>query len=314
MDMLRSLARITAAVAVVIAIGIALIRQPALTALDYGSRQRADATALRKHVDFLTVDLRPRGYSHPENLDRAANYIAGHFRAAGGAVSMQPYAEFRNVIARFGPASGRVLIVGAHYDAMTATADLPGADDNASGTAGLIELARLLGTMKNLPRPVLLIAYSTEEPPFYGSADMGSAVHAESIDGSGVEGMISLEMIGYFRGTQTWPNALFDLLYPDRSDFIAVGGGWDDRALVRKVKRGIRGAGGVAVYSFTGPREALRGSDHESYWSRGMPAVLVTDTAFLRNPNYHTAGDTADTLDYVRMARVVDGVFNAITH
>ena len=173
-------------------------------------------------------------------------------------------------------------------------------------------IARLLGT-RELTQPVILVAYSTEEPPFYDSGKMRSAVHAASVNPSDVEGMICLEMIGYYRGTQTWPNTVFALLYPDRSDFIAVGGGWPDRALVRQVKRGIRGAGGVPVYSFTGPRQALDGSDHINYWSRGIRAVLVTDTAFLRNPNYHTAGDTADTLDYDKMARLVDGVFRALT-
>jgi hypothetical protein len=142
---------------------------------------------------------------------------------------------------------------------------------------------------------------------------MGSAVHAASVDPDGIEGVICLEMIGYFRGTQAWPNALFDLSYPDRADFIAVGG-WPDRELARKVKRAIRGAGGVPVYSFTGPRVALDGSDHINYWARGMPAVLVTDTAFLRNPNYHTTRDTADTLDYESMAAVIDGVFSAVSH
>jgi Peptidase family M28 len=309
-DVLRSLARITAAVGIVIAIGVALIRQPVLTSLDYGSRPRSDAATLRRHVEFLTTDVRPRGARHVANLDRTATYIARHF---GKNVAIQPYGQYRNVIARFGPATGDALIVGAHYDAFAETADLPGADDNASGTAGLLELARLLGATKNLPRPVILVAYSTEEPPYYGSETMGSAVHAASLDPNGVEGMICLEMIGYFRGTQTWPNFLFELLYPDRADFIAVGGGWDDRALVRRVKRGIRGAGGVAVYSFTGPRPSLDGSDHRNYWRRGMRAVLVTDTAFLRNPNYHTANDTAATLDYERMASVVDGVFNAVS-
>jgi hypothetical protein len=165
-------------------------------------------------------------------------------------------------------------------------------------------------TFTQLPFP----AYATEEPPFFGSAQMGSAVHANSLrtDGRRVRGMICLEMIGYFSGEQTWPSALFALLYPARTDFIAVGGGWQDRELTRHVKRAIDGAGGVRVVSFTGSRETSDASDHRNYWSHGWPAVIVTDTAFLRNPNYHTSGDTAATLDYDRMARVVDGIFSAI--
>ena len=308
---MRPLLRIGLAIAILLTLAVALIRQPTLTPLAFGSRPRASARALRQHVNFLTIDVRPRGADRPENLDKAAEYIAAHFRAAGAAVTFQHFNDqYKNVIARFGPQSGRALIVGAHYDAFTATGDLPGADDNASGTAGLLELARLLGTQK-LEKPVILVAYSAEEPPFYGSQLMGSAVHAAGLDPKTTDGMICLEMIGYFRGTQSWPNALFALLYPDRADFIAVGGGWDDRHLLRRVKRAIRGAGGVPVLSFTGPRAALEGSDHINYWRRGIPAVLVTDTAFLRNPNYHISRDTAETLDYDTMARVVDGVFRA---
>jgi Peptidase family M28 len=309
---LRSLVRILAAVAIVVATAVVLIRQPVLTAIDYGSRPRANPATVREHVVFLTTDVRPRGVTHPRNLDAAASYIAGHFRRSGAVVTTQEYGRgvYRNVLARFGPATGRAIVVGAHYDAFTLTGNLPGADDNASGTAGLLELARLLGQHPPA-RPVILIAWSTEEPPFYGSERMGSAVHAASA--KDVDGVICLEMIGYFGGTQTWPNALFDLLYPGRADFIAVGGGWADRGLARTVKRAIHGAGGVRVYSFTGPRAALDGSDHINYWKRGIPAVLVTDTAFLRNPNYHTDRDTAGTLDYDRMARVVDGVFSAVS-
>jgi hypothetical protein len=119
-------------------------------------------------------------------------------------------------------------------------------------------------------------------------------------------------MIGYYSPQQTWPSPLFSLLYPKQGDFIAVAGGWRDRKLARWLKRGILGAGGIPVVSFTGPRETSDASDQRNYWSHGWPAVMLTDTAFLRNPNYHTTRDTAATLDYRRMAAVVDGVFNAV--
>jgi Zn-dependent M28 family amino/carboxypeptidase len=158
----------------------------------------------------------------------------------------------------------------------------------------------------------MLVAYTNEEPPFFGSDQMGSAVHAQSLEGRAVRGMIWLEMIGYFAETQSWPNALFAWIYPNRGDFIGIAGGWSDRGLAREVKRAIAGAGRIDVVSFSGPRETSDASDHRNYWSHGWPAVMITDTAFLRNPNYHTARDTADTLDYTRMARVVDGVLNAV--
>jgi hypothetical protein len=316
----RAIARIVLAVAIIVAIGVAILRQPILRGRAYESSRRANPATLRAHVDFLTKQISPRSADHPEQLDRAAAYIAAAFTAAGGRVSMQEFdargRHYRNVIARFGPEPSPahpLLVTGAHYDAFSVRDALPGADDNASGTAGLLELARLLGS-ERVARPLMLVAYTNEEPPFFGSAQMGSAVHAESLvrDRVPVAGMICLEMIGYYANTQSWPNLLFALLYPARGDFIAVGGGWSDRALLRDVKRGIRGAGGIRVLSFTGPRETLDASDQRNYWSNGWAAVLVTDTAFLRNPNYHTRNDTAETLDYTRMAQVVDGVFNAI--
>jgi Zn-dependent M28 family amino/carboxypeptidase len=205
-----------------------------------------------------------------------------------------------------------VTIVGAHYDVFAMRAPLPGADDNSSGTAGLLELARLLGARRP-SRPIELVAFANEEPPYFGSDEMGSTVHAASLarDRRNVAGMICLEMIGYYTRRQPWHSWVMALVYPRRGDFIAVGGGWDYRALARRVKSAINGAGGVAV-SFTGPREMLDASDQRSYWARGWPAVMVCDTAYLRNPNYHTARDTADTLDYQRMARVVDGIANAV--
>jgi len=320
---LRFCVRIVIAVAALGGAGFALLamalRQPTFTKLPFDGTVRADPRILRSHVDFLTTDVMPRSVGHPENLERTAAYIAERFRAAGARVSLQRFDargdSYANVVARLGPdePSLPVLVIGAHYDAFSTRRALPGADDNASGTAGLLELARLLGS-RPLRTPVMLVAFTTEEPPFFGSEQMGSAVHARSLraEGRQVSGMICLEMIGYFAGGQTWPNSLFALLYPSQGDFIAVGGGWKDRKLTRHVKRAMRGAGGVPVVSFTGPRETSDASDHRNYWSHGWPAVIVTDTAFLRNPHYHTEGDTADTLDYNRMARVVDGVANAV--
>jgi len=127
-----------------------------------------------------------------------------------------------------------------------------------------------------------------------------------SVCGRPVAGMICLEMIGYYADVQRWDSWVLRLMYPTRGDFIGVAGGWDDRALARSVKRAL-GTSMHAV-SFTGPRTMLDASDQRNYWNRGWPAVMVTDTAYERNPNYHTIRDTAETLDYDRMARVVDGL------
>lgn len=299
--------RVALAVLVAVLAFGAVIRQPTPFALAYAAIGRSDPELLRAHVVELT--RRPRNADDEQGLETAAAYVERQFRGVTRRVEVQTFGarkrSYRNVLAHFGPVSGDVLVVGAHYDAF---GPFPGADDNASGTAGLLEIARLLA--RNPPKtPVTLVAYANEEPPFFGSEEMGSAVHAASA--RRVTGMICLEMIGYYADEQTWPNTTFAMLYPSRGNFIAVGGGWRDRMLTRQVKRAIRGAGGVDVYSFTGPHQTLDASDHRNYWSRGIPAVLVTDTAYLRNPNYHTRSDTADTLDYETMARVVDGVLNA---
>ncbi|HEX3070136.1 MAG TPA: M28 family peptidase, partial [Thermoanaerobaculia bacterium] len=276
--LLRSLRRIVFALAIgvslILAVVAAVVRQPSIRSLAYPKGPRSSADILRRHVEFFTATVRPRGADQPENLDRAAAYIGERFREAGARVSEQAFIDrgrtYRNVIADFGPLAGDKLIVGAHYDAFTSTGDLPGADDNASGTAGLLELARLLGICAPR-RPVELVAFTTEEPPFFGSEKMGSAVHAAQLQRShrGVAGMICLEMIGYFRGEQTWQSPLLGMMYPSKGDFIAVTGGWPDRELGRDVKAAIRGAAGIDVYSFTGPREMLDASDQRNYWSRG---------------------------------------------
>jgi Peptidase family M28 len=317
----RSLIRIIlVAVGVIVVLlggAAAFFRQPALAGLPYLGEARAAPERLRADVRFLTVDVRPRSAERTDNLDRAASYIATEFRKAGGRVRNQAFRarkrEYHNVIADFGPddSNRMLLVVGAHYDAFSSTGDLPGADDNASGTAGLLEIARLFRT--HAPDgPVELVAFANEEPPFFGSEEMGSAVHAQSLAAGHrpVAGMICLEMIGLFHGQQVWPAWILSLIYPHRADFVAVSGGWPDRSLTRIVKRAVEGAGQIPVYSFTGPREMSDASDHRNYWSRGWPAVMVGDTAYLRNFNYHTIRDTPDKLDYVAMAHVVDGVYN----
>ena len=273
---------------------------------------------LESHVRRLCEDLYPRDAGHPENLDRAAAWIRGELERAGGRTSEQPYPvqgeTYRNVIAAFGPDTEERIVVGAHYDTAGA---LPGADDNASGVAGLIELAGLLG---KTPRTrVELVAYSTEEPPWFGSRSMGSAIHAGSLAErrARVRAMICLEMIGCFRdepGSQRFPAPGFGLVYPSRGNFILVTGKTDQGALVKRVKNAMGKATPLPVESLVAPA-AVPGvdlSDHRNYWAHGYPAVMITDTAFYRNDNYHTAADTPETLDYRRMAMVVQGVHAAV--
>ncbi|HEX7140796.1 MAG TPA: M28 family peptidase [Vicinamibacterales bacterium] len=324
---MRALVTVGRAVAVAAVVTIilfacatAVIRQPIVTfGLGPQAAHFASADRLRRGVRFLTTAVRPRDVGHASNLNQASAYIANEFAGAGARVGIQEFTarrqRFRNVIAEFGPAESTepLLIIGAHYDAFSDGGDFPGADDNASGASALVELARVLRG-RRIVRPVMLVAYANEESPFFGSEEMGSAVHASSLEEQHrrVAGMICLEMIGYYTVVQRWDSWVLRWMYPRRGDFIGVAGGWSDRHLAVSVKRALASAGAHAV-SFTGPRTMLDASDQRNYWSHRWPAVMVTDTAYERNPNYHTARDTAETLDYERMARVVDGLARFVT-
>jgi Zn-dependent M28 family amino/carboxypeptidase len=274
------------------------------------------ADTLRRHVRVLAEEHHPRSVDDLRALHAAGDYVLAELHAAGASPEIQAFdvqgVAHRNFIARFGPAEGAVLVVGAHYDACGQT---PGADDNASGVAGLLELARLLA--KAPPKqPVELVAYTLEEPPYFRTEHMGSFQHARALAQSGreVRLMLSLEMIGYFRDTpasQRFPVGGLGLIYPDTGNFIAVVGAYGNFGAMRRVKALFLGASDLPVETINAPRNVpgVDFSDHASYWQRGMPAVMVTDTAFLRNPNYHQPTDTPDTLDYERMAKVVRAVY-----
>ena len=309
----------------------AVITQPLVSPLP-PTTQRADPARLEAHVRYLTETVYPRSFDQLAHLNAAADYIKQSFQQSGGRVSEQPFtvedAQYRNIIARYGPDDGPVIVIGAHYDSFADVGvasqtgksygpdtHTPGADDNASGTAGLLELARML--QQHPPRiGVELVAYSLEEPPFFRTDDMGSVHHARSLVASGrsVQAVVVLEMIGYFDeqpDSQDYPLSLLRALYPDRGNYIAVIGRGGDWSAVRRVKAALMSVDGLPVYSMNAPSlvQGVDFSDHRSYWPHGIPAVMVTDSAFYRNKQYHQADDSADRLNYPRMAQVVQGVY-----
>lgn len=296
------------------------LTQPLLVVPRRGAHDiAADPARLERDVRKLVSAFFPRDFSHPDNLAKAAAYLRAEFEETGAELRDETFQaegeRYRNVVAAFGPRSRELVVVGAHYDTH---GELPGADDNASGVAGLLELARLLGRREIAGR-VELAAYSLEELPFFGTREMGSAVHARSLRDSGarLRAMLCLEMIGCFSSepnSQKFPFSLLGLVYPNRGDFIAVAGRLKEGILVRRVKRSMRSSPDLRVYSINAPR-SLPGidlSDNASYWNVGYPAVMITDTAFYRNERYHTAEDTPETLDYERMAKVVDGLLQTV--
>lgn len=304
---------------------IFLLYQPWVVPLS-SSSQHASPIRLEKDVRYLSETLYPRGFDNIEHLNTAAKYIRETFQRSGASVSEQAVplvgGPYKNIIARYGPQQGPRIVIGAHYDAAVAmegeqTRWTPGADDNASGVAGLLELARLLGQQAPTAS-VELVAYASEEPPFFRSDEMGSAVHAASLTRP-VQLMVALEMIGFYDDapdSQRYPIAGLNWLYPGRGNFIAVVGRMQDISAVRQVKAGLLSAKTLPVYSINAPSfvPGIDFSDHLNYWPRDIPAVMITDTAFFRNTEYHLKGDTADRLDYERMALVVDGVMALLIH
>ncbi|MCB2408600.1 M28 family peptidase [Hymenobacter lucidus] len=289
------------------------------------SNQRATMKAnqdrLYADVEFLT-ELRPaRSYRHPASLNQAADYIKAEFEKLECRVEEQPFRvdgqPYRNIIASFGPADAELIIIGAHYDVC---GDQPGADDNASAVAGLLETARLLAASPApLTRRIDFVAYSLEEPPFFGTEDMGSAFHAKSLHDQhvAVRAMICYEMIGYFsdaHGSQRFPDERMAQLYPSTGNFITVVGKQGQESIVEQVKKLMQSHAAIDVQSINLPSAvSLAGlSDHRNYWRYGYEALMINDTSFLRNPNYHQPSDTIDTLDFRRMAEVVNGMLGVI--
>jgi len=283
----------------------------------------AQAKLLKKHVQALTSTSDFRNASNIKALDEAGDYIRGQFKEMGLQPQDQAYnigqKTYKNILASVGPKGGERVVVGAHYDVC---GDQMGADDNASGVAGLLELARLLQVLKpKLRYGVDLVAYTLEEPPYFRTQHMGSAVHAQSLvtANAKVKIMYALEMIGYFTDkpkTQAFPIGLLSLFYPTTGNFIAVVGNQTTkgRALTKHTAQYMKAAAQLPTYSLNAPSSipGVDFSDHLNYWAKGYPAVMITDTAFMRNHNYHQKTDTPDTLDYEKMTEVVKGVYWAV--
>ena len=274
--------------------------------------------ALRAHVLTLAGRLGERHPGRPVALAEARDHVRRVLSGYGYDPVVRPYAtargEFANVEARLPGRERGLLVVGAHYDTAPGT---PGADDNASGVAVLLELARLLRA--KAPRlSIAFAAFSTEEPPQFGSDEMGSRHYARGLveRGEAVAGMLSLEMLGFFArtpGSQAYP-PLLKWLYPDRGDFIGLVGNLSSRAFLKRVASALKPRLAVPLQSACLPGwvAGVSLSDHDSFWRLGLPAVMVTDTAFFRNPHYHAPTDLPDTLDYPAMAAVTEGLAGAL--
>jgi Zn-dependent M28 family amino/carboxypeptidase len=279
------------------------------------------ASSLLQDVTVLAREIGVRSYRDRDRLQKAADYISLRLASFGYAVARQSF-QFRgntydNLIAelRGSTSPEKILVIGAHYDTVRTT---PGADDNASGVAGLLGLAQTLAESRP-EKTVRFVAFALEEPPVYRTRNMGSYHYARSLkeDRDDVEGMICLEMIGYFRGgkgSQHYPFPFMNRIYPRTGNYISMVGNMRSRGFTRKIAEEFRKASDLPVVTLNAPPIVIGidFSDHWSFGKFGYRALMVTDTSFYRNPHYHAPSDTPETLDYERMAEVVSGLRAAV--
>ncbi len=274
------------------------------------------ATRLSGHVHHLAGTIGPRNLGHDGSLRSAQLYIEAEFARAGYAPSQQVFSAYGSEVANIEAelagtgAPRRIIVIGAHYDSAGRS---PGADDNASGVAALLEVARLHASRGPADATVRFVAFVNEEPPHFMTETMGSLVYARAAAGRGdrVEAMLSLESMGYFSdapGSQQYP-APFSLFFPDTGDFLAMVSNFKSASLLRTARAAFRSATGLRVIASPAPARiaGVSWSDHWSFWEQGFRAIMLTDTAPFRYPHYHATTDTPDRLDYARLAEVVSG-------
>lgn len=286
----------------------------------YGSvSAQSDTSLIKSHLKTLTKTSRFRNYNNIDQLNLTADYIKTIFEKSSDSVSVQEYnvdqKTYKNIICSFGTENKKRIIIGAHYDVC---GDQEGADDNASGVVGLLELSRLLQG-KKLDYRIDLVAYTLEEPPYFRTEFMGSYIHAKSLNEAKADiyGMISLEMIGYFKDeekSQDYPLGILSVKYGNKGNYITIVKKFGSGAFVSQFSKSFKSTKSILTKTFSGP-PALPGidfSDHLNYWKFGYDALMITDTSFYRNKNYHQKTDTMETLDIPRMSKVIDGVYNGI--
>ena len=276
---------------------------------------------LRIHNDLvaITKTKKSRNYRNLDVLNQVAAYIQSELKKETPSVSEQKFdvrgSEYKNIIASFGPENAERIIVGAHYDVC---GEQEGADDNGSAVAGLLELARLLKN-QDLKYRFDLVAYTLEEPPFFRTEHMGSYVHAKYLADNKipVKGMVCLEMLGYYdntEGSQSYPVGFLKWIYGSKGDFITVVEKMNSGSFAKTFRKNMLSEQTLRTKKFKAPASlpGIDFSDHLNYWHYGFSAVMITNTAFYRNKNYHDKKDTLEKLNIGNIGLVVDGVFRAL--
>lgn len=281
---------------------------------------------LEMHVERLAGLIGPRHPGKPSTMEAAEAYVTLQFAEAGYDVERRAYdaggVEVANIVAEI-PGSARpdeIVVLGAHYDTVPET---PGADDNASAVAVLLESARLLREVTPR-RTVRFVAFPCEEPPYFYTSEMGSQVYAAGCRerNENVIGMLCLEMVGYYsreKGSQRAPELIpkwLAWLLPKTGDFLAAVGNMRSWRLALAFRRGFKRGTRTRLFTIALPEviNEIRLSDNAAFWDEGYRALMLTDTSFFRNPHYHLPSDTPDTLDYEIMTEVAKGVAGAVRH
>ena len=276
---------------------------------------------LKHHVTELTKTIGERSVYVPKNLERTAEYIETFYKKIGLPVRRQPYqfhdVTVANIVAEiaFQDNPSKHFILGAHYDSVAGTV---GADDNASAVAVQLETARELKRLQGdqkLDLAVKFVSFALEEPPVYGTRHMGSRVYAAKAkkEQEQIDGMICLEMVGYTchePDCQSYPFPLMFFGYPKEGNYIGIVGNFGSMSFTRSLFKAFSKNPNLPVIKLNVPLSgyilpAVRLSDHASFWDKGYAAVMITDTAFYRNPYYHLSSDTMDKLDFDFMAELV---------
>lgn len=279
---------------------------------------------LFKHVDCLAGLIGPRCFQRAGSMDATMGYLRQQWSEMGYTIQEEPFNALSDIATNFvveTPGTRRadeIVVLGGHYDTVLST---PGADDNASAVAVLLEVSRLLKDHVG-KRTARYVAFACEEPPYFNVNEMGSQHHARSSKerGDKIVGMLCLEMVGYFKdepGSQPYPEEIPKWLtwpLPTRGNFLTALGNLASWKLAYQFHRGFKRGSRLPLWALPLPDkfEFIFLSDNRAFWEQGYPALMLTDTAFVRNPNYHQASDTPDTLDYERMAEVALGVASAM--
>jgi hypothetical protein len=304
---------------IILIVFIALVIAPSFNFKKGEIRSQKTFCQLKKDLKAIINTKRPRNYKNITSLNNVASYIKKEFNKVCDSVAYQSYTvdnnEYKNVIGSIGLQHKKRIIIGAHYDVF---GDSDGADDNASGIAGLLEVARLLAKEK-LDFRVDFVAYTLEEPPFFRTINMGSYIHAKYLHDKNinVKGMICLESIGYYsnaHNSQSFPMKEMSSIYGTIGDFITVVQNNKKEKFSTEISNLMINQGLINTKSFVGT-SFLTGvdfSDHLNYWKFDFEAIMITNTAFYRNKRYHTKRDKLETLDLKKMTLVIKQISESI--